>query len=219
VDQLTKLAVARLIPAGRIAWTAFGDFFWLVHQKNTGAAFSIGDSMPEFARVAILILMPLALLMGLCIYMLRTDELSGLQRWAVGGIIGGGLGNIIDRIFRPKGVIDFLSFKFYGLFGLERWPTFNVADSAVVVCGILLVVLHPVAGTSQPSSWPTGTLVGFALTGVLFFMLLGLWSILAGPFVRLQSASFVIVVALVVAVVAAVWLYRWGAETMRKHRN
>ena len=32
------------------------------------------------------------------------------------------------------------SFKFYGLFGLERWPTFNVADSAVVVCGILLVV-------------------------------------------------------------------------------
>ena len=140
VDQLAKLAVARLIPTGRIAWTAFDDFFWLVHQKNTGAAFSIGDSMPEFARVAILILMPLALLVGLCIYMLGTDELSGLQRWAVGGIIGGGIGNIIDRIFRPEGVIDFLSFKFYGLFGLERWPTFNVADSAVVVCGILLVV-------------------------------------------------------------------------------
>jgi hypothetical protein len=88
-------------------------------------------------------------------------------------------------------------------------------------------------GTSQPVAslqkagsrlavagrFVTGTLVGFALTGVLFFMLLGLWSILAGPFVRLQSASFVIVVALVVAVVAAVWLYRWGAETMRKHRN
>ncbi|OHD76554.1 MAG: signal peptidase II [Spirochaetes bacterium RIFOXYC1_FULL_54_7] len=140
VDQLAKLAVARLIPTGRIAWTAFDDFFWLVHQKNTGAAFSIGDSMPEFARVAILILMPLALLVGLCIYMLGTDELSGLQRWAVGGIIGGGIGNIIDRIFRPEGVIDFLSFKFYGLFGLERWPTFNVADSAVVVFGILLVV-------------------------------------------------------------------------------
>lgn len=139
-DQLTKLAVAGLIPANRIAWTAFGDFFWLVHQKNTGAAFSIGDSMPEFARVAILIVMPLALLAGLCIYMLRTDELSGIQRWAVGGIIGGGIGNITDRIFRSEGVIDFLSFKFYGLFGLERWPTFNVADSAVVVCGILLVI-------------------------------------------------------------------------------
>lgn len=139
-DQLTKLAVVRSIPTGRIAWTAFGDFFWLVHQKNTGAAFSLGDSMPELARVVILIIMPLGLLLGLCIYMLRTDELSGLQRWAVGGIIGGGLGNISDRIFRPEGVVDFLSFKFYGLFGLERWPTFNVADSVVVVCGILLVV-------------------------------------------------------------------------------
>jgi signal peptidase II len=150
VDQITKQLVASLIPVGRISWTALGDFFWLVHQKNTGAAFSIGDSMPEFARVAILILMPLALLVGLCIYMLRTDELSGLQRWAVGGIIGGGIGNIIDRIFRPEGVIDFLSFKFYGLLGMERWPTFNVADSAVVVCGILLVV----AGFFTPAAGP-----------------------------------------------------------------
>jgi len=156
VDQLTKLAVVRRIPAGRIAWTAFGDFFWLVHQKNTGAAFSLGDSLPEFARVAILIVMPLILLAGLCIYMLKTDELSGIQRWAVGGIIGGGIGNIADRIFRPEGVIDFLSFKFYGLFGLERWPTFNVADSAVVVCGILLVL----AGFFMPVADPAGQQTG-----------------------------------------------------------
>lgn len=155
-DQLTKLAVVRLIPAGRIAWTAFGDFFWLVHQKNTGAAFSLGDSMPELARVAILIVMPLALLTGLCIYMLRTDELSGIQRWAVGGIIGGGIGNIADRIFRPEGVIDFLSFKFYGLFGLERWPTFNIADSAVVVCGILLVIAGFFMPVVDPANHESG---------------------------------------------------------------
>ena len=37
-------------------------------------------------------------------------------------------------------MVDFIDVKFYGLFGMERWPTFNVADSAVVVCGILLVV-------------------------------------------------------------------------------
>jgi membrane protein implicated in regulation of membrane protease activity len=54
----------------------------------------------------------------------------------------------------------------------------------------------------------TGTLVGFALTGVLFFILLGLWSIVAGPFVRLQSAAFVIVAALTAAVILAVGLYR-----------
>ena len=49
-------------------------------------------------------------------------------------------GNIIDRIFRPQGVVDFIDVKFFGIFGLERWPTFNVADASIVVCGIILIV-------------------------------------------------------------------------------
>ncbi len=139
LDQLTKAAVVAGIKPGRIGWRALGDFFWLVHQKNTGAAFSMGDGLPEALRVAILIVVPIALMVALCVYYFKTNELTWLQRWALCGIVGGGVGNIIDRIFRPDGVIDFLSVKFYGLFGLERWPTFNVADSSVVVCGILLV--------------------------------------------------------------------------------
>ncbi len=139
-DQVTKAMIVASIKPGRVAWSALGDFFWLVHQKNTGAAFSMGDGLAEPLRVAILIVVPLALMIALCVYYFKTDELTPVQRWALCGIIGGGVGNIVDRIARPEGVIDFLSFKFYGLFGLERWPTFNVADSAVVVCGILLVV-------------------------------------------------------------------------------
>ncbi|MBN2873876.1 MAG: signal peptidase II [Spirochaetales bacterium] len=138
-DQATKFAVAAMIPAGRVGWTALGDFFWLVHQKNTGAAFSMGDALAEPLRIFILILVPLVLMIALSVYYFKTDELTRFQRWALCGIVGGGIGNLIDRIFRPEGVVDFLSVKFYGLFGLERWPTFNVADSAVVVCGILLV--------------------------------------------------------------------------------
>jgi len=152
-DQATKLAIGSSIKPGTIGWKAFGDFFWLVHQQNTGAAFSMGDSLPEPLRIAILILIPLILMVVLVVYYFKTDELSQVQRWALAGIVGGGIGNLIDRILRPDGVIDFLSFKFYGLFGLERWPTFNVADSSVVVCGLLLVVagffIAPTAG-SQP---------------------------------------------------------------------
>lgn len=147
LDQITKIAIVASVKPGRIAWRAFGDFFWLVHQKNTGAAFSMGDALAGPLRVAVLIVVPLALMVGLCVYYFKSDEFTRVQRWALCGIIGGGVGNIIDRIFRPDGVIDFLSFKFYGLFGLERWPTFNVADSAVVVCGVLLVV----AGFFVPS--------------------------------------------------------------------
>jgi len=140
LDQVTKYLVASSIKPGRIGWRAFGDFFWLVHQQNTGAAFSMGDSLAEPMRIAILILVPLVLMIVLVVYYFKTDELSAVQRWALCGIVGGGLGNLIDRIWRPEGVIDFLSVKFYGLFGLERWPTFNVADSSIVVFGILLVV-------------------------------------------------------------------------------
>lgn len=140
LDQITKAAIVAGIKPGRIGWRALGDFFWLVHQRNTGAAFSMGDGLPEALRVAILIVVPVALMVGLCVYYFKTNELTYLQRWALCGIVGGGVGNIIDRIFRSDGVVDFLSVKFYGLFGLERWPTFNVADSSVVVCGILLVL-------------------------------------------------------------------------------
>lgn len=140
LDQLSKWLVDKSIPVGSIAWRGLGDFFWLVHQRNTGAAFSLGHNLPGFGRVALLIVLPLAIIGGLGAYLWKTRELSSFQRWAVAGIVGGGLGNLIDRVFRPEGVVDFLSFKFYGLFGLERWPTFNVADATVVVCGILLAL-------------------------------------------------------------------------------
>jgi signal peptidase II len=84
------------------------------------------------------IILPLILLVLLVIYFVKTDDFTRVQRWAVAGIIGGGFGNMIDRLFRPEGVVDFIDVRFYGLFGLERWPTFNVADSSVVVAGIVM---------------------------------------------------------------------------------
>lgn len=140
LDQVTKHIVASSIKLNRIGFKAMGDFFWLVHQQNTGAAFSMADRVPPLVRVGLLILVPLGLMIALAVYYFKTDELSKVQRWALCGILGGGLGNLIDRVWRPGGVVDFLSFKFYGLFGLERWPTFNVADMSIVVGGILLVV-------------------------------------------------------------------------------
>lgn len=139
-DQISKYFVAHFIPVNSISSRFLGDFFWLVHQRNTGAAFSLGHNLPESGRILILIVLPILVVAGLAVYLYRTNELNTVQRWAVAGIIGGGFGNLIDRVFRPAGVVDFLSVKFYGLFGLERWPTFNIADASVVVCGILLVV-------------------------------------------------------------------------------
>ncbi|AFG36340.1 signal peptidase II [Spirochaeta africana] len=143
IDQLTKLLVVMRIEYTRppqIAFEAFGDFFRIIHTRNLGIAFSIGRSLPDAWRSVLFVLLPLLVMAGLGVYYWRTRELSPLQRWCLAGVMGGGLGNLVDRIFRPEGVVDFLDVRIYGLFGMERWPTFNVADAAVVVAGILFMV-------------------------------------------------------------------------------
>lgn len=145
-DQITKFLVEFYIPLdyanGRLGiGPAFlGDFIRIIRVYNTGVAFSLGDSWPLAVRRLSFGLVPLVVMVLVVVVYFRNKDFSMLQRWAICGILGGGFGNLIDRFFRARGVVDFIDVKFYGLFGMERWPTFNVADSAVVVCGILLVV-------------------------------------------------------------------------------
>lgn len=141
IDQLSKFLVVKLIPPFTIAWTFAGDFFRLVHVRNTGAAFSMGANIPGAYRTVILVVIPVIVLIGMGIYLVRGKELPKSQRWMLAGILGGGIGNQFDRIFRSEGVVDFLDFKFFGIFGLERWPTFNIADASMVVFSIVLIIL------------------------------------------------------------------------------
>ena len=140
LDQITKALVVSFIPPYKIGAQFLGDFLRLIHVYNPGVAFSIGASWPDLLRRIAFSIMPLIFLAIVIVVYMKSNDFTKLQRWAIAGIVGGGIGNLIDRIFRSEGVVDFIDVKFYGLFGMERWPTFNVADSAVVVCGILLIV-------------------------------------------------------------------------------
>lgn len=139
-DQATKSAVvAASRGTGGIISDVFGNgFLLIVHVRNRVIAFSIGEGLPESLRTLLFVVLPLAALAALIFYCLMRDTFGPLQRWALAGVVGGGLGNLIDRIFRPGGVVDFVSVKFYGFLGLSRWPTFNLADACIVVSGILL---------------------------------------------------------------------------------
>lgn len=140
LDQVTKILIVSNITRNTIGIQFFGDFLRIIHVRNTGVAFSVGATWTETARRFLFSLIPL-IVIGIVIGIyFRNNTWTKLQRWAIMGIVGGGLGNLIDRFFRPAGVVDFIDVKFYGFFGLDRWPTFNVADAAVVVCGILMVV-------------------------------------------------------------------------------
>ncbi len=140
LDQLTKYFIATNIKLHTIGAKIFGDFLWIVHERNTGAAFSLAYSASVNFRIIFLIILPLAVLLTLAWSILTAKDYTPLQRWAVAAIIGGGMGNIIDRILRNITVFDFISVMFYGILGFERWPTFNVADSAVVIGGIILLM-------------------------------------------------------------------------------
>jgi signal peptidase II len=141
VDQFTKGFIATKWPIGTMITDVFNnDFLQIYHVRNKVIAFSLGQGIPDTIRPVLFVVLPILVLGVLVWYYLRSDDFTRLQRWAVAGILGGGIGNIIDRIFRPDGVVDFISVKFYGFLGFERWPTFNVADSSVVVCCILLFI-------------------------------------------------------------------------------
>ncbi len=141
-DQVSKAAIVLNWPKdGVFIRDVFGNnLLWIIHVRNKAIAFSLGDGLPAPVRTVLFIALPIIVLVFLVAYYFKTDGFTPLQRWAVAGILGGGVGNLIDRVFRPAGVVDFISVNVYGLLGLSRWPTFNIADSSVVVSGILLFV-------------------------------------------------------------------------------
>jgi len=153
LDQITKTIIVSKWPRqGTFITDVFNnEILILYHVRNKAIAFSLGDNIPDQLRFPLFVIIPVAVLGFLVWYYFVTKEFSGIQRWAIAGIIGGGIGNIADRIFRPDGVVDFISVKFYGIFGMERWPTFNFADASVVICSLLLLFTMIVPPKNKPA--------------------------------------------------------------------
>ena len=110
------------------------DTFWLHHAANTGVAFGLFNGSP-YANVAFGVISLLAL--GLLFVFYRMGVFGGkISRIAVALLVAGILGNFTDRMVHGY-VVDFLKFDF-GFPPFNPWPSFNVADSCVVVAAILL---------------------------------------------------------------------------------
>lgn len=131
VDQLTKyLAESRL--SGRDPVTVIDGVLQLRLAYNRGAAFSTAASMTE-----VLTVLSTVVSIVLVVAILRTRSTS----WALalGILLGGAVGNLVDRLTRDPGfargaVVDFLE--------LPRWPVFNVADIAIVTAAILILLIN-----------------------------------------------------------------------------
>jgi signal peptidase II len=134
LDQITKIAITRLF--------AFGEsypvtsFFNLVLAHNKGAAFSFLAAETGWQRYLFTGIAAAAVIF--MIYLLRRHTGQRLFCWALALILGGALGNLIDRVMYGY-VIDFLDFYIPG-WRWPHWPAFNIADSAIVVGAALFVI-------------------------------------------------------------------------------
>jgi len=129
LDQWSKAWVVRNIPLNQV-WVPFpaiSRFFWLKHVSNTGAAFGIfPNSRPFLLSASVVVIVAI----------IAYSRYFSAARWfaslSLGLQLGGALGNFLDRL-RFGSVVDFLDVPY--------WPTFNVADSSLVVGTLLLAVL------------------------------------------------------------------------------
>jgi len=130
-DQLTKIAVTKVFAyATPHAVTPFFNFLLIF---NRGAAFSFLSTASGWQRWAFTVLGVIAACV--IVYLLKRHGNQRLFCTALAQIMGGALGNVIDRLVHGR-VIDFLDFHV----GNWHWPAFNLADSAIVIGAALLVL-------------------------------------------------------------------------------
>ena len=145
VDQITKYVVKSNVQYGlNPGIEVINKFFYITYSENTGA---MNGSFS--GKQALLIIITLIAL-GIFIYLGKDINFTKrkLFSWSLCLIVSGAVGNFIDRIFNNGGVVDFLSFYPLGMghdwpftrLSLDPWPTFNIADSLLVIGVIALIV-------------------------------------------------------------------------------
>lgn len=160
LDQLTKWWVSAALHYGDRVPVIPG-FFSITHVRNPGAAFSLFAESPEPFRRVFFIGVTLVAIALIVSFYRRLAPRERLPALALGLVLGGALGNLVDRIFRAGEVVDFLHFRLWADY---TWPDFNVADSAIVV-GVLLLILELLASEGEtraesPKADPRGSDAG-----------------------------------------------------------
>ncbi len=151
LDQATKvLAHGYLRGAGAVE--VVPGFFSLSYSRNPGGLFGYFRNLDDPWRTLLLTLLPTVAIALIVRFLMRGPDDERSTLCGLGLILGGAVGNLVDRLLRGE-VVDFLDVyaswpwladPLRAWFGTAHWPTFNVADSAIVVgAGLLLLnLLH-----------------------------------------------------------------------------
>lgn len=132
IDQVTKwLVVTKMELYEQIP--IIDNFFYLTSHRNKGAAWGILQGQMLFFYIVTIIVV-----IGIIYYMQKYARESKLLAYSLSLVLGGAIGNFIDRLFR-KEVVDFFDFIIF----TYDYPIFNIADAALVV-GVILLIIYTV---------------------------------------------------------------------------
>jgi len=138
LDQISKFYVQGTLRLGQVV-PVIPSFFNLTHVLNPGAAFGFLSGAPAAIRHPLFTAISIFAVLFIIYYRARHRQMRLLPSVGLACILGGAVGNLIDRL-RLGMVVDFLDF-YYGAY---HWPAFNVADSAITI-GVALMVLEILA--------------------------------------------------------------------------
>ncbi len=124
--------------------TVIDGFFYITHVRNPGAAFGFLATSPELFRSTFFIVVSAVAIAMIVSFYRRLAPGEKLSALALGLVLAGAMGNLIDRLFRGE-VVDFLHFILWNDYA---WPDFNIADSCIVV-GVGLLILELFASEGE----------------------------------------------------------------------
>ena len=148
LDQWSKGLVTRTMEVHQ-SKTIITDVFDLTYVRNTGAAFGLFASVDSSVKAILLNSIAVVVFLIVSAYALRSSHKSVRLQVGLALILGGAVGNLLDRV-RFGYVVDFLDFSISG----HHWPAFNVADSAICI-GVGLLFLDMLGSDDLPAERPT----------------------------------------------------------------
>jgi len=148
LDQWSKGLVTRTMEVHQ-SKTIITDVFDLTYVRNTGAAFGLFASVDSSIKAILLNSIAVIVFLIVSAYALRSSHKSVRLQVGLALILGGAVGNLLDRV-RFGYVVDFLDFSISG----HHWPAFNVADSAICI-GVGLLFLDMLGSDDLPAERPT----------------------------------------------------------------
>lgn len=137
LDQITKFIIEAKLSVGDVISVVPG-FFNIILTYNPGAAFGLMSGLPDSIRYVALATTTIIALAAVLYFFVKEYRHDITAQVALAGVLGGAVGNIIDRI-RLGMVVDFLDVYV----GNYHWPAFNIADSAICLGVVVIVFRRP----------------------------------------------------------------------------